>query len=148
MQTDKTVHCERKGNETYLEKTRVVTKINGVINLKLFDNPQIDFEEKMIHSSNKPPIKFFSELYIPTDLKHLLGDLFATVVDEDELEQSTHILSDEGRKNLRSKAQRSDATDVVLPACTGSRFAHRQEHLVGCRQCRDLLRGPYPHRVG
>ena len=100
MQTDKTVHCERKGNETSLEKTRVLTKINGVINLKLFDNPQIDFEEKMIYSSNKPPIKFFSELYIPTDLKHVLGDLFATVADEDELEQSTHILSDEGRKHL------------------------------------------------
>lgn len=100
MQTNKRVHCEQKGSETSLDKTRVVTKISGVINLKLFDNPQIDFEEKMIYSSNKPPIKFFSKLYIPTDLKPVLGDLFATVADEDELEQSTHILSDEGKKHL------------------------------------------------
>lgn len=100
MQTNNTVHCEHKGNETSLDKTRLLTKISGVINLKLFDNPQIDFEKKMIYSANKPPIKFFSKLYIPTDLKPVLGDLFATVADEDELEQSTHILSDEGRKHL------------------------------------------------
>lgn len=94
------VHCELKGTETTLDKTRIVTRINGVINLKLFIDPRINFEEKLIYSATKPPIKFFSKLYIPTDLKPILGDLFATVTDEDELEQSTHILSDEGFRYL------------------------------------------------
>lgn len=100
MQTNKKVHCEQKGNETSLDKTRVMTKISGIINLKHYDNPQIDFEEKMIYSLNKPTIKFFSKLYVPKDFKPVLGDLFATVADEDELEQTTHILSDEGRNQL------------------------------------------------
>ena len=58
--TNKKVHCERNGKETSIEKTRVLTKMNGVINLKLFQNPEIDFEEKTIYSSNKPPIKLLA----------------------------------------------------------------------------------------
>jgi hypothetical protein len=100
MQSNKPVHCEKTGVETTLDKTRVVTKISGVINPKLFENAQIDFEEKVIYSSNKPPIKFFSKIHVPADLKPVLGDLYAKVSDEDEPEQSTHILSDQGMKYL------------------------------------------------
>lgn len=98
--TDKKVHCERNGKETSIDKTRVLTKMNGVINLKLFQNPEIDFEEKTIYSSNKPPIKFFTKVHTPPDLKPILGDLFVTVDDEDEAEQTTSILSDEGMNHL------------------------------------------------
>jgi len=98
--TEKKVHCERFGKETSIDKTRVLTKMNGVINLKLFQNPEIDFEEKTIYSSNKPPIKFFAKIHIPNDLKPILGDLFVMVDDEDEVEQSTSILSDEGMNHL------------------------------------------------
>lgn len=98
--TNKKVHCERNGKETSIEKTRVLTKMNGVINLKLFQNPVIDFEEKTIYSSNKPPIKYFTKVQTPPDLKPILGDLFVTVDDEDEPKQSTSILSDEGMNHL------------------------------------------------
>ena len=90
------VHCEMNGKATSIEKTRILTKANVIINLKRFKNPRIDFEAKTIFSSNKDPIKFLCELHIPPELKPVLGDLYATVEDEDELEQSTHILSDEG----------------------------------------------------
>jgi hypothetical protein len=93
-------HCEKNGKETSIEKTRVLTKINGIINLKLFQNPEIDFEQKTILSLNKPPIKFFTKINTPPDLKEIIGDLFATVEDSDEPEQSTCILSDEGIKYL------------------------------------------------
>jgi hypothetical protein len=98
--TDKKVHCERNGKETSIDKTRVLTKMNGVINLKLFQNPEIDYEEKTIYSSNKRPIKFFTKVHTPPDLKPILGDLFVTVDDEDEAEQTTSILSDEGMNHL------------------------------------------------
>lgn len=91
-----TVHCETTGHPTTLGNTRVTTKISGVINLGQFINPYIDNEQKIIHSSTKPPIKFFEEVHIPTDLKSVLGDLYATVDDYDEPEQSTNIFSDRG----------------------------------------------------
>lgn len=94
--TKKTVHCEMNGQETSIDKTRVLTKISGVINLKMFDNPRVDNNQKVIHSDSKPPIKFYTKVHIPQELKGLLGELYATVADEDEVEQSTHILSDEG----------------------------------------------------
>lgn len=92
----KTVHCEINGKETTIDKTRVLTKINGVINIKLFDNPKIDNAKKIIFSDGKPPIKFFTKVHVPQELKDAIGELYATVQDEDELEQSTSILSDEG----------------------------------------------------
>lgn len=100
MQSNNTVHCEKTGKQTSIEKTRIVTKISGVINPKLFHNPQIDFEKKIIYSSNKPPLKFLSKIHVPADLKTVIGDLYAKVPDEVELEQSTHILSDEGMKYI------------------------------------------------
>lgn len=94
--TKQTVHCEMNGKETSIDKTRVLTKISGVINLKMFDNPRVDDNQKVIHSDSKPPIKFYTKVHIPLELKGILGELYATVADEDEVEQTTHILSDEG----------------------------------------------------
>jgi hypothetical protein len=94
--TKKTVHCEINGKETSIDMTRVLTKISGVINLKMFDNPRVDNNQKVIHSDSKPPIKFYTKVYNPQELNGVLGELYATVEDEDEVEQSTHILSDEG----------------------------------------------------
>ena len=56
--TKKILHCENNGNETTIDKTRILTKISGVINLRMFDNPKVDNIEKVIHSDSKPPIKF------------------------------------------------------------------------------------------
>jgi hypothetical protein len=92
------VHCEENGKETSIDKTRVLTKMDGIISLKDFQNPEIDFEKKTIYSSNKPPIKFFVKVNTPVDLNPILGDLFVTVDDEDEAEQTTSILSDEGMR--------------------------------------------------
>lgn len=93
----KVFHCELYGNETTIEKTRVLTKIKGVINLKLFNNPHIDYEGKIIYSSTNKPIKYFSKLHTPEDLKDITGDLYTIVDDFDELEQSTCILSDKAK---------------------------------------------------
>ncbi len=94
------VYCEMNGKETSIQNTRVLTKISGVINFNLFKQPRIDFEERIIYSSNRPPIKFFTKINVPQDLQQACGELYATVEDEDELEQSTHILSDDGLKYL------------------------------------------------
>jgi hypothetical protein len=100
MGISRTVHCEKSGKETTLDKTRIVTKINAVINLKLFNDVRVDEVNRIIYSSNKPPVNFFSKLHVPDNLKPILGELYSRVADEDELEQSTHILSDEGRDYL------------------------------------------------
>lgn len=94
--TKKTVHCEMNGKETLIDKTRVLTKISGIINLKLFDNPIIDNNQKVIFSDNKQPIKFYTKVHMPEDLKRAYGEFYATVEDEEEVEQSIHILSDDG----------------------------------------------------
>lgn len=96
--TKKVVHCEMTGKETSIDKTRVLTRINGVINIKLFENPEVDLVNKIIYSTNKPPISFFVKIHTPTDLKEVLGEFYAIVENTNELEQSTHILSDEGVK--------------------------------------------------
>lgn len=95
-QPDRVVYCEIKGKEASIQNTRVLTRISGVVNLNLLKQPKIDFEERTIYSSGTPPIKFFSKIHVPSNLVPALGELFATVQDEDDLEQSTHILSDEG----------------------------------------------------
>lgn len=94
--TKKRVHCEITGKETSIDKTRVLTKISGVINLKLLDNPMVNINQKIIYSQGKPPINFFIKVRVPTELIGVLGDIYAIVSDVDELEQSTHILCDEG----------------------------------------------------
>ena len=100
MTSDKIVHCEKTGKETSINNTRVLTKISSVINLKMYNNARVDNNAKIIYSDNRAPLKFYTKLYTPEDLKVILGELYATVEDEDEVEQSTNILSDEGVKNL------------------------------------------------
>lgn len=94
----KTVHCEITGKVSSLSDTVVLTKINGIIALKNFDNPEVDEDEQMIHSSTKPSLKYYSEIEVPTDLKGLFGRIFSIVDDEDELEQTTAIISGEGKR--------------------------------------------------
>lgn len=90
------VHCEITGDSATLADTKITTKISGVINLNRFVNPYIDNDEKLILSSSKPPIKFFEKVHIPANLKSILGELYATVDDYDEPEQSTNIFSGRG----------------------------------------------------
>lgn len=94
--TKKNVHCEMNGRETSIDRTRVLTKISGIINLKLFNNPRVDNKQKVIHSDNKQIIKFYNKVHVPQDLKVIFGELYTIVEDEDEVDQSIHILSDEG----------------------------------------------------
>ena len=94
--SNKIIHCEINGKETTIDKTRVLTRISGVINLQMLKNPRVDLNQKVIYSDSKPPINFFIKIHVPQDLIGVLGELYAIVSDEDELEQSTHILSDEG----------------------------------------------------
>jgi hypothetical protein len=94
--TSKKVHCEITGEKISLEHTRILTKINGVINLKLFRNPYVDELQKIIYSDNQPPMNYFSKLSVPSSLYGIIGDLYSIVEDEDDLEQSTNILSKDG----------------------------------------------------
>lgn len=94
----KSVHCEVKGTETTIENTVALVKIDGVIALKNFNNPSVDFDSKEIQSMDKPPLKFYSELVVPEDLKPFFGRMFSIINDEDEIEHSTAIMSEEGKK--------------------------------------------------
>lgn len=90
------LHCEITGKSASLDDTVTLTKINAVVVLKNFDNPKIDRTEKKIFSSTKPPLRFYSEIPVPHDLLGAMGPLFSIVNDEDDLEQSTAIMSKEG----------------------------------------------------
>lgn len=92
------VHCEITGKIASLSDTVVLTKINGVIAYNNLNNPQIDNCKKLIYSSGKSPLKFHSEIIVPDDLKDIMGRLFSIIDDEDELEQSTSVLSSEGKR--------------------------------------------------
>ncbi|AHM63233.1 hypothetical protein D770_24940 [Flammeovirgaceae bacterium 311] len=92
------VNCEITGLASALSETVVLTKVNGIIVLKNFDNPQVDALNKTIYSSSKPPLKYYAEINVPDPLKGKMGRLFSFVDDEDELEQSTAILSKAGRE--------------------------------------------------
>ncbi|MBI1228338.1 MAG: hypothetical protein GC192_24095 [Bacteroidetes bacterium] len=92
----KEVSCEITGKSATLDDTVSLVKINGVIITKNFQNPEIDFESKTIYSATKPPIKFYREILVPNELKPVFGRLFAMVDDEDEVEKSTGIASEEG----------------------------------------------------
>lgn len=94
----KSIHCEITGNETSIENAVALVKIDGVIALKNFNNPSVDFDRKEILSADKPPLKFYSELFVPEDLKPIFGRIFSIINDEDEIEQSTAIMSAEGKK--------------------------------------------------
>ena len=95
----KEIHCEKTGQVSSLDDTVVLTKINGIIVSKNCNNPKIDMDKKSVYSSTSPPHKFYSEINVPNELKPIFGRIFAIVDDEDELEQSTAILSTKG-KNL------------------------------------------------
>ena len=57
--SNKIIHCEINGKETTIDKTRVLTRISGVINLQMLKNPRVDLNQKVIYSDSKPPINFF-----------------------------------------------------------------------------------------
>ena len=90
------IHCEKTGRQTTLSNTRLTTKIKGVINLNKLDDPYVDSDKRLIHTTTKHPIRFFEKIYVPTDLKKDIGDLYSIIDDYDEPEQSTNILSDIG----------------------------------------------------
>lgn len=94
----KIVHCEVTGTETTIENTVAFVKIDGVIALKNFNNPTVDLDRKEIQPIDKPPLKFYSEIIVPEDLKPIFGRLFSIINDEDEKEQSTAIMSLEGKR--------------------------------------------------
>ncbi len=98
MNNSKKVYCEITGAETSIDNTIVLVKIDGVIALKNFNNPMVDFENKIIQSSGKPPLNFYSEIIVPDDLKQIFGRVFSIINDEDEIEQSTTVMSMEGQK--------------------------------------------------
>jgi len=98
MNNSKKVYCEITGAETSLDNTIVLVKIDGVIALKNFNNPVVDFENKIIQSSGKPPLNFYSEIIVPDDLKQIFGRMFSIIDDEDDIEQSTAVMSIEGQK--------------------------------------------------
>ena len=77
MNNSKKVHCEITGTETSIDNTVVLVKIDGVIALKNFTNPIVDFEDKIIQSSGKPPLNFYSEIFVPDDLKQIFGRMFS-----------------------------------------------------------------------
>lgn len=89
-------HCELNATKSSIEETRIITKIKGIINLKVLKNPEVDFLNKVIKSGNKPPIEYLVKLNVPYELRSNLGELYSTNIDEDEIEQSTCILSEEG----------------------------------------------------
>jgi hypothetical protein len=99
----KSVHCELSGEVATLKDLKVLTKIDGIINLKLFVNPKIDWNNKVINSDKLPPVKFYSEIEIPEYLKHFCTNLFSFVDDETQIEKSTHIISQESELSYMSK---------------------------------------------
>jgi len=95
---DITVHCEITGQECSLEDTSILLKVETLIVFNNLLNARIDIENKMIISDDKPPLKYYSEVNIPDDLIELTGRLFTIVEDEEDLEQTTSILSKEGKR--------------------------------------------------
>lgn len=91
-------HCEITGQECSLDNTTVLTKIDSFIILKNIESSTIDINEKIIYTHSKTPIKFYSEIDVPLDLRNVIGRVFSAIDDEDELEQSTAIMSNEGKR--------------------------------------------------
>jgi len=97
MNNLKKTHCEITGFETSIENTVALVKIDGVIALKNLDKPIIDFEKKIIYSKGKKPVNFYSEVFVPKDLKQIFGKIFSIVNDVDDIEQSTAVMSNDGQ---------------------------------------------------
>lgn len=93
----KTVHCELNGTETGINNITGLVRINGVIAIKNLKNPKIDYDNKVINSDKKPPIKFYSDLYVPERIKDMFGPLYSIIDDLDEVEKSDTIMSEEGK---------------------------------------------------
>lgn len=98
MNNSKKVHCEITGAETTIEHTIVLVKIDGIIALKNINNPIVDFENKIIRSNGNLTLNFYSEIVVPDDLKQKFGRMFSIIDDEDDIEQSTAVMSVEGQK--------------------------------------------------
>jgi hypothetical protein len=96
--TQQNIYCEVTGKPSSLVDTAVLTRISGIIALNNLSRPEIDEVNKTIHSYNKPSLGYHCEIDVPNDLKSIMGRLFATVDDEDELEQSTAIISADGKR--------------------------------------------------
>lgn len=94
--TSKEVSCQVIGNKATITDTVSLVKINSIIVTKHIGNIEIDYSEKTINSSKKPPIKYYREILVPNELQQIFGRLFAQVEDEDDLELSTAIISEEG----------------------------------------------------
>lgn len=99
----KNVHCEVTGNETTIDNVVALVKIDGVIALKNFNNPTVDSYKMEIQPIDKPPLKFYSEIVVPEDLKPIFGRIFSIVNDVDDIEQSTALMSKEGQKVFSSQ---------------------------------------------
>jgi hypothetical protein len=100
----KEVSCEVTAKNATLSDTVSFVKINGIIIPKNFQNPEIDFDSKTIYSATKPPIQYYREILVPNELQPVFGRLFAMVEDEDEIEISTGIVSQEGINHFTGKS--------------------------------------------
>ena len=94
----KTVGCEVSGKQGSLSDTTVLTRINGIIALKNVEHAELDEDNKVIHSYNKPSLQYHCEINVPNKFKNIMGRLFATVEDEDDIEQTTAIICAEGKR--------------------------------------------------
>ena len=65
--------------------------------LKNTNNASVDLDKMEIHSADRLPQPFYSELLVSGYAKRHLGRLFSIVNDSDDLEHSTALLSEEGR---------------------------------------------------
>lgn len=92
------VHCEITGEEVLINQTTALVRINGIIAFKNLRNPKIDLENKIIHADGKPSLKFYSEIYVPEGLKDVVGPIYSIIDDADDIESSSAIFSEEGKK--------------------------------------------------
>ncbi len=97
------VHCEETGKQGTLDNNVLLTKIDGVIVFNNFNNPTLDSENKIIKPIDKPPIRYNFEIYVPDDLRPVFGRLFAFIEDEEDMEQSTALMSLEGQRIFSGK---------------------------------------------
>lgn len=97
------LHCEVTGEQTNLDNTFPIIKIDGIIVLNNFHNPEIDPHSRVIYSTGSPPVPFYKEIDLPEEVKKSSGRLFAKVHDKDEIEMSTSIISEKGINKFTTK---------------------------------------------
>ena len=90
------VYCELTGEETCLKNTRILTRINGIINIDLLQGSRVDNLNKIIYVEGRKSLNFYNKIKVPENLVNMVGELYSIVNDDDEVEQTTHILSDNG----------------------------------------------------